>query len=47
MLVLDKIGRVMSKSFAAIIMWPGMLGDDLTRLECRVRGKDTEEYQEN
>lgn len=45
MLMLDKIGRVSIKSFAAIILWPGMLGDDLARLECRVRGKDVEEYQ--
>jgi hypothetical protein len=40
MLVLDKISRVMSKSFAAIIMWPVMFGDDLTRLECHARGKN-------
>jgi hypothetical protein len=39
-LVLDKIGRVSIKSLAAIVMWPGMLGDDLTRLECYVREKD-------
>ena len=45
MLVLDKIGRVSIKSFAAIIMWPGMLGDDLARLECHVCGKDIEEYE--
>ncbi len=44
MLVLDKIGRVSIKSLSAIIMWPVMLGDDLARLECYVRGKDFEEY---
>ncbi len=45
MLVLDKIGRVSIKSLAAIIMWPGMLCDDLTRLERYVRGKDYGEYK--
>ena len=45
MLALDKIGSVLFKSFATIIVWPGMLGDDLARLECRVRGKDIEEYK--
>ncbi len=45
MLVLDKIGTVMGKSFSAIFVWPGMLGDDLARLECCVRGKDREEYK--
>ncbi len=45
MLVLDKIGTVMGKSFSAIFIWTGMLGDDLTRLECRVRGKNSDEYK--
>ena len=45
MLVLDKIGGVMAKSFGAIIMWPGMLGNDIARFECHVRGKDPEEYK--
>jgi hypothetical protein len=45
MLVLDKIGRVMGKSVQAIFVWPGMLGEDLYRLECHVRGKDSEEYK--
>ena len=45
MLVLDKISSVLFKSFATIIVWPGMLGDDLALLECRVRGKDIDEYK--
>ena len=45
MLILDKIGSVLFKSFATIIVWPGMLGDDLALLECRVRGLDIEEYK--
>ena len=45
MLVLDKIGTVMGKSFSAIFIWPGMLCEDLTRLECRVRGKNSDEYK--
>ena len=45
MLILDKIGRVMGRSFATIIVWPFMLGEDLFRLECHVRGKDIEEYK--
>jgi len=45
MLILDKIGRVMGKSFSAIFVWPFLLGEDLFRLECHVRGKDIEEYK--
>ncbi len=45
MLVLDKIGSVLFKSFATIIVWPGMLGDDFALLECHLRGKDIEEYK--
>ncbi len=45
MLVVNKIGGVMSKSFSAILVRPLMLLDDLTRLECRVRGKDYNEYK--
>ena len=44
-LVVDKISGVMSKSFSAILVRPLMLLDDLTRLECRVRGKDYNEYK--
>jgi hypothetical protein len=44
-LVVDKISWVMSKSFSTIFVWHLMLGDDLTRLECHVRGKDYEEYK--
>ena len=45
MLLVDKIGRITGQSCAAVIMWPGMLGEDLARLECAMRGKDHMEYQ--
>ena len=45
MLLIDKFGTVMAGSLAAIFMWPPMLWQDLTRLECAVRGKDAREYK--
>jgi hypothetical protein len=45
MLLVDKIGRITGGTCAALIMWPGMLGEDLARLECAVKGKDAREYQ--
>ena len=44
MLLTDKIGRITGSAAAAMIVWPSMLGEDLARLECKVRGKDIEEY---
>jgi hypothetical protein len=45
MLLVDKIGRITGSTCAALVMWPGMLGEDLARLECAVKGKDAREYQ--
>jgi hypothetical protein len=45
MLLVDKIGRITGGTCAALIMWPGMVGEDLARLECAVKGKDVREYQ--
>ena len=45
MLLVDKIGRITGQSCAALILWPAMLGEDLARLECAVRGKNAKEYQ--
>jgi hypothetical protein len=45
MLLVDKIGRITGGSCAALFIWPVMLGEDLVRLECAVKGKDTREYQ--
>ena len=44
-LLIDKFGSVMAGSFAAIFLWVPMVGQDLTRLECAVRGKDAHEYK--
>ena len=45
MLVMDKIWCVMGKTGTAVVMWPGMLVYDLSRLECVLRGKNHEEYK--
>lgn len=45
MLLIDKIGRISGSTCAAGFFWPGMLGEDLARLECAAKGKDTREYQ--
>ena len=45
MLLVDKIGHITSKTFAAVCMWPWMLHEDLTRAECAVRGKNPLEYK--
>jgi predicted patatin/cPLA2 family phospholipase len=44
MLLTDHLGRITSRTLAAVFAWPWMLGEDLTRLECAVRGKDYAEY---
>jgi hypothetical protein len=45
MLIVNKLGTISGKTVSAIILWPGMLGEDLARLECALRGKDPKEYQ--
>ena len=44
MLIVDRIGRVIFNTCAAVTVWPWMLRDDLVKLECRVRDKDSVEY---
>jgi hypothetical protein len=44
MLYVDKAGRVLFNSLAAVTVWPFMVLDDFKRLECKVRGVDSEEY---
>lgn len=43
-LVIDTISSTISHAFAAPFMWPTMLTEDLARLECVVRGRDSAEY---
>ena len=38
------LGRAMSHSVAAVTVWPVMLGKDLARLECLLRGLDHATY---
>ena len=45
MLIIDNAGWISRNTIAAIVVWPLMLGHDLTRLECAVRGKDPKEFQ--
>ncbi len=45
MLLADKVGRIAGNTCVALIVWPGLLGEDLARLECAVKGKDVREYQ--
>jgi hypothetical protein len=44
MLFTEKIVRVITNTFAAITVWPVMMGDDFRRLEFAVTGKDPNEY---
>ena len=44
MLFTEKIGRVITNTFAAITVWPLMMGEDFRRLEFAVTGKDPKEY---
>ena len=44
MLLVDKIGRISGYTCAALILWPAMLGEDMARLECAMKGKDVKEY---
>ena len=43
-LLVDKAWCVLDGTFSAYFAWPFMLGDDLTRLECAVKGRDAREY---
>jgi len=43
-LIVDKAVSVLGGTFAAYFSWPSMLCDDLTRLECAVKGRDAGEY---
>lgn len=45
MLLVDKVGSVCTNSFAAIVAWPFMVTQDLTRLECALKRKDPSEYE--
>ena len=45
MLLIDKIGRVSWGTLAAVFAWPVMVVEDLSRLECRLTGKDINEYK--
>ena len=45
MLLVDKITRVVGQSFFASIACAGMIAEDLSRLECAVRGKNSNEYK--
>jgi hypothetical protein len=40
----EKIGKVITNTFAAVTVWPLMIGEDLRRLEFAVSGKDPSEY---
>ena len=44
-LLIDQFGSVMAGSFAAIFLWAPMVGQDLAKLECKLRGKDIREYE--
>jgi len=43
-LIVDKAWGVLGGTFSAFFAWPFMLWDDLTRLECAVKGRDAREY---
>ncbi len=43
-LVVDKLATVSGGTFAALLLWQGMLGQDLARLECYLKGRDVREY---
>ncbi len=43
-LIVDKACSVFGGTCAAYFAWPFMLGDDLTRLECAVKGLEAREY---
>lgn len=45
MLLVDKISRITGGTMGAIFWWPMMMHEDLTRLECAIRGKDATEYE--
>jgi hypothetical protein len=44
-LLIDSIGKIAGGTFAAAVAWPHMLGNDLAKLECIVRGKNPKEYK--
>lgn len=43
-LLVHKIAHVSGMACLAIVAWPGMLYDDLGRLECAIKGKNINEY---
>jgi hypothetical protein len=43
-LIVDKAYGVLRGTFSAYFAWPCMLADDLTRLECAVKGREAREY---
>jgi hypothetical protein len=45
MLLTDKVGRIAHNAISAVFLWPITLREDLARLECAARGKDTKEFQ--
>ena len=45
MLLTDKVSRITGQSCLAIVGWPGMICEDLRRVECSIRGKDKNEYE--
>jgi hypothetical protein len=47
MLLVDKIGRITGNlnTVAAMGAWPFMLGEDLVRLDCAVKGRDPSKYR--
>ena len=45
MLVIDQVWRVMGMTCSTAVLWPFLLGNDLSRLECVMRGKNYEEYR--
>jgi hypothetical protein len=45
MLLVDKLARIWGQTCAALFIWPHMMVEDLTRLECAVKGRDVREYQ--
>ena len=43
-LLTHKIGYLVAGGCIGVAMWPIMLKDDVTRLECLLRGKDPSNY---
>lgn len=45
MLLIDKISRITKHTIIAVTIWPLMLCEDITRIECAINGKDPSEYE--